>query len=278
MKSTLLKRTASGALFLCLMVGGLLLSEYAYLAIMLFVLCGATVEFYRMTSPGRFRKEKLCIYCAVSALYILAFCCRRFGIQAGWMALAFLPVLLSFILLIYDCKDDYEFNSALYMPLPYIMLPVVSTLLLVYPSEGVYTPWIILSVFFMVWMNDVGAYCLGMAFGQRSGSRKLFPEISPKKSWIGAAGGTVFTLATAVAVYFIYGRQYLPLWCWIAIAAAVATVGVYGDLFESLIKRHANVKDSGNVIPGHGGVMDRFDDVLFVMPVVAIILIIQSLI
>ena len=277
MKGQLLKRITSGAVFLCLMVGGLLLSEYAYALVMLCILCVAISELYRMLVPKRFFKEKLCIFCAASAFYIIAFFCRRSGLDTGWLALCFIPVLLAFILMIYSCKDDYELDTAVFLPLPYVALPVASTLFLTYLCSG-YTPWIILSVFLMIWMNDVGAYCFGMGLGQKPDSRKLFPEISPKKSWIGTVGGTLFTLATALAVYFIYGRQYLPVWIWIAIAAVVSVVGVYGDLFESLIKRHAQVKDSGSIIPGHGGIMDRFDDVFFVMPCVAIILIISNLV
>ncbi len=278
MKNQLLKRTVSGALFLLIMVGGLLLSAYSYLAVMAVVLVGTTAEFYRMMVPGRFLAEKVCVFCASLILLVLAFLCRGYGLAPGWIAVSFIPVAISFILMIYDCRNDYDVNAAVYMPLTYIAIPAASTLFLVFPAGGGYTPWIILPVFLMIWMSDVGAYCLGMALGQRPGSRKLFPEISPKKSWIGAAGGVLFAFATAVAVYFIFGREYLPLPVWLLIAAVVAVVGIYGDLFESLIKRHAGVKDSGNTIPGHGGLLDRFDDVLFVMPVIAVILIINSMI
>lgn len=278
MKNQLLKRIVSGAMFLLLMVGGLLLSEYAYLAVMAFVLVGAMSEFYKLMSPDRCRAGKVCMYCGALSFLILAFCCRRFGLNAGWMSLSILPVTLSFIFMIYDGRTDYDVNAAVFMPVAYIAVPVVSTLFLAFPEGNAYTPWILLSVFFMIWMSDVGAYCLGMAFGQRPDSRKLFPAISPKKSWIGAAGGVLFTFATAFAIFFVYGRELLPLAVWLLIAAVVAVVGIYGDLFESLIKRHARVKDSGCVIPGHGGVLDRFDDVLLVMPVVAVILIINSLV
>jgi phosphatidate cytidylyltransferase len=127
-------------------------------------------------------------------------------------------------------------------------------------------------VIVLLWLNDIGAYAVGMSLGQRPDSRKLFPALSPKKSWIGVVGGTLFTLLGAWGVSATFGAQVLPLVHWLALALIVSVFGVFGDLFESLIKRHAQVKDAGHFIPGHGGLLDRFDDVLFVLPLAALYL------
>ena len=111
-----------------------------------------------------------------------------------------------------------------------------------------------------------------MSFGQRPSSRKLFPALSPKKSWVGILGGTVATFLAAWGVSAFFGASVLSTAHWMAIAAIVSVFGVFGDLFESLIKRHAQVKDAGDLIPGHGGLLDRFDGLLFVLPAVLLYL------
>ena len=272
-------RTISCVVFAAVMIGGILFNSVAYGALFLVIMSVAMQEFMTVCMEGRYVfQQKMSVF-AAACFFVTLLCHSVYGIDLRWSCIALVPIMAIPVSVVFRKEHAvFENISYCYAALLYIGVPLTLSQFLVFRNDGTFSGTVLLSVFILVWMCDVGAYCLGSALGQRPGARKLAPAISPKKSWIGAAGGTVFTLATAVAVYFIYGRQYLPLWCWIAIAAAVTTVGVYGDLFESLIKRHANVKDSGNVIPGHGGVMDRFDDVLFVMPVVAIILIIQSLI
>lgn len=271
----LLKRTISGALFLALMLCGLLLSEFTYLGLMSAVLLCSLIEFYRMMVPGRYRAEKICIAVAALAFYIVAFCCVRFALPSKWLLPCLLPVLVAAVLMLFDASSDYDFNTSIYFPLLYVAFPVVSSLFLVF-WEGTYTPWILLAVLIMIWMNDIGAYLIGMAFGQREGSAKLFPALSPKKSWAGAVGGVLFTLLTAWALKAFAagpaGLSWLPSSAWWILAGVVAVLGIFGDLFESLLKRHAGVKDSGNIIPGHGGILDRFDDVLFILPVAAALL------
>jgi phosphatidate cytidylyltransferase len=115
----------------------------------------------------------------------------------------------------------------------------------------------------LIWIGDTGAYFTGMAFGKRP----LAPKISPKKSMEGLAGGALFTLTAAflIARYWIWE---LSNWQALVIGLGVAVFGTLGDLFESLLKRDAGVKDSGNLLPGHGGVLDRFDSMMFALPFV----------
>jgi phosphatidate cytidylyltransferase len=115
----------------------------------------------------------------------------------------------------------------------------------------------------LIWIGDTGAYFVGMALGKRP----LAPKISPKKSMEGLAGGALFTLAAAflIARFWIWE---LSAWQALAIGLGVVIFGTLGDLFESLIKRDAGVKDSGSLLPGHGGVLDRFDSMMFALPFV----------
>ena len=125
--------------------------------------------------------------------------------------------------------------------------------------------------------NRASAYAAGMAFGQRQNSRKLAPHISPNKSWAGAIGSVVFTLAAGACLYLL-GFFPIKLWQWLIAAFIVVVFGIFGDLFESLVKRHYGVKDSGNIIAGHGGMWDRFDGALFAIPAVTVFFILTSII
>lgn len=155
------------------------------------------------------------------------------------------------------------FASQIYIALPFSLLPFISIRydavenLMQY--EWIYT----LAIFIFLWTNDTGAYLVGSLFG-RYVPYKLFPRISPKKSWIGSLGGVMLTIiAAAVIEHYAAG---LPLWQWIGLALTVCVFGTWGDLVESLIKRQVGIKDSGKILPGHGGFLDRFDSALLAIP------------
>jgi phosphatidate cytidylyltransferase len=131
-----------------------------------------------------------------------------------------------------------------------------------------------LSFFAIVWGSDVGAYLFGITLGQKYG-KKLFPSISPKKSWIGFWGGMLMAVAVAIILHYVGLLQFTILHC-ILLAVLLDIAGVYGDLIESQWKRHYNVKDSGNLIPGHGGLLDRFDSALIAIPIGVIYLVVVN--
>ena len=139
--------------------------------------------------------------------------------------------------------------------------------------------WLLLALFVLIWTNDTGAYCVGVLTAKRAeGNHKMFPRVSPKKSWEGLIGGIIFALAGSVLLaYFGWfdrlvaaesttGRYIIAL----LFGALVCCFGTLGDLMESLLKRSIGVKDSGKFLPGHGGVLDRFDSVLLAAPVLTI--------
>ncbi len=131
--------------------------------------------------------------------------------------------------------------------------------------------YVLLAMFILIWLSDTGAFCVGSLMGRH----KLFKRISPKKSWEGFFGGLLFCLAASAFFYF-YGNGvfgYLNLWQLLGMGAVVCVFGTWGDLVESLIKRSLGVKDSGSLLPGHGGILDRIDSLLLVTPALLLYLV-----
>lgn len=129
-------------------------------------------------------------------------------------------------------------------------------------------PWVLLGIFAVVWMADIAAYFSGRAFGKS----KMAPSISPGKTWAGAYGAVAGVVIYGLAVRFGAGLETPPLLPWLAALLFVTAISIIGDLFESLLKRKAGIKDSSNVLPGHGGVLDRIDSLTSTLPVVALLL------
>lgn len=193
----------------------------------------------------------------------------------------FIPYLVSIIYLLvaelYLKAEDpilnwaYTMMSQLYIAMPFSLLNVLA-----YRWNGVevqYTYLVPLSVFVFLWMNDTGAYLCGSLLGRH----KLFPRISPGKSWEGSIGGGLLVIAIAVLVWYIteqYGVNDLGLSAceWAGLGLVIVIFGTWGDLIESLFKRTLGIKDSGNILPGHGGMLDRFDSSLLAIPAAVVYL------
>lgn len=176
---------------------------------------------------------------------IAAYCLLRFTIQL------YMPERNA----IADVRQSL--GALIYVALPLSMLNTISSK---------FSPMIVLAMFIFIWLYDTGAFLVGCAIGKH----RLFERISPKKSWEGVFGGAVFVIAFAICIATIpaLGKIFNPcglgLAAWIVLAVVTVVASTLGDLFESLLKRTANVKDSGNIIPGHGGILDRIDSLLFV--------------
>ena len=131
-------------------------------------------------------------------------------------------------------------------------------------------PWVLICAVAMIWINDSGAYLVGCTIGRN----KMFPRLSPKKSWEGFIGGVVFNIAAAFIYFYCFDLKSSPFLSnvqgWIFIGIAVSAIATLGDLFESMLKRSLGIKDFGNIIPGHGGILDRIDSLLFVVPGVSV--------
>ena len=155
--------------------------------------------------------------------------------------------------------------SVFYVALPLAMLNALI---------AKFSPQLALAVFIFIWLYDTGAFLVGCAIGKH----RLFERISPKKSWEGVAGGAVFVIAFAIAISCVpalnafFNPRSLSIDTWIVMGITAVVAATLGDLFESLLKRTAGVKDSGNIIPGHGGILDRIDSLLFVAPAIFVVL------
>ena len=176
-----------------------------------------------------------------------------------------LPIMVVMVNSLY-VKDKTEFGkfSDIYTGILYIAVPLSLSNLIVFFGQQ-FNGIVLLCFFIIIWSSDVGGYIFGSTLGKRF-SKKLFPDISPKKTWVGFWGGMFCSILSAIV---LKDAMHLPISLinTIVLAIVMDIAGVYGDLFESQWKRHYNVKDSGTIIPGHGGMLDRFDSTLMAMPV-----------
>jgi phosphatidate cytidylyltransferase len=217
--------------------------------------------------------------CTVAGVYLFV---AMAGFNSGLTpSSVFIPYLVSIIYLmvaeLYLKAEDpihdwaYTMLSQLYIALPFSLLNVLAFRW--NGQEVVYTYLTPLSVFVFLWMNDTGAYLCGSLLGRH----KLFPRISPGKSWEGSIGGGILVMAIAVGVYYLteyYEVNDLGLNAlqWAGLGLTVVVFGTWGDLIESLFKRTIGIKDSGNILPGHGGMLDRFDSSLMAIPAAVVYL------
>lgn len=165
----------------------------------------------------------------------------------------------------------YAMFSQLYVALPFALLNVLAFQTNGTTSDSQYLFILPLSIFIFNWVNDTGAYCTGMLLGKHP----LFKRISPKKSWEGSIGGCVFSIAAAFAL-----AHFFPIMStakWVGMGITVVIFGTWGDLTESLMKRQLGIKDSGNILPGHGGMLDRFDSAIMAIPAAVVYLYLISL-
>lgn len=269
-------RTISGAVFGGLVIVSLVVFHQLYPVLAIVALYFMLAEYYGMSIGESFvREQRFSIICAWS-LFCLVYCMGEFGLPARYLLFSMLPLLAVMVSVIFR-KDHSDIGKLafIFTGLLYIGLPVALSPTLLFRT-GVFDGWLMMSFFILIWVSDIGAYVFGTAFGQKPDSKKLAPSISPKKSWWGFWSGIAFCLVGGVALYFC-GCLQLPLVHCLAVAAIISAGGVCGDLFESLWKRHFGVKDSGNIIPGHGGMLDRFDSSLVAFPLAAIYLAIFNL-
>ncbi len=269
------KRTLSGVGFVAVMLAALLLNKYIFGAVMTISLIVMMKEFLKMTCGKNYWFSQILSILAGTTLFVLVFLYKGFNFPGRLVILAFIPIFILMINSLY-VKDKTRFDkfSNLYTAVLYIAVPWSLLNFAVFNGEGTFSGILLLSFFIIIWGSDVGAYIFGITLGQKYG-KKLFPSISPKKSWIGFWGGMAMSVALAIGLHYLGLMPFKLLHC-IAIAVLLDVTGVYGDLIESQWKRHYEVKDSGNIIPGHGGLLDRFDSALIAIPIGIIYLVLWN--
>ena len=265
--NNLLKRTFFGALFVAVLVISLLFYTPLFPAVAIIAIYFMMSEFYGISMGESYMLARKLAILSAELLFAVMFAVCQYNVPAGWLCLSAFPFFAAMISVLFDRNREeqlhqfpYVFTGLLYIGIPSALLPLIVF------RNGEFDGWLLLCFFIIIWISDTGAYCLGTLFGQKPGSKKLAPSISPKKSWWGVWSGLAFAMGAAVCLRAL-GKLELPLVHSLVFGAIVCAAGVCGDLFESVWKRYFHVKDSGNVIPGHGGMLDRFDSSLFAIPI-----------
>lgn len=265
---------------LAVLLGATLWSPWSFTALMALILVGGLWEFYAISRRCGAEPQRLMGLAIGLALFAagIAAVTPETGDAARWILMArifsqyFLILALPLLLIIelFRFREQPMANlGTTLLGVIYVALPM-AMILYIPRAFGGWNPWVVLCFIFTIWANDVFAYLVGMTLGRH----RLCERISPKKSWEGFFGG----IAGAVLMGYLASRLLdMPagLWCGLALVAAVT--GVLGDLIESMLKRKADLKDSGNLIPGHGGVLDRFDALLLAIPFVAVYLLLYTI-
>ena len=274
MKNNFIQRAVTGVLFVIVLVGCILYSPLSFGILFTIISALSVHEFAQLVSKSgevSINKTIIALGGAYLFLALMSFCTQQ---SVG--ARVFLPylglLLYMMITELYLKKKNptgnwaYSMLSQLYVALPFALLNVLAFQNSPETSSVTYNPILPLSIFVFIWLSDTGAYCVGSLIGKH----RLFERISPKKSWEGSIGGGIFSIASSLG--FAHFFPFMPGWQWVGLAIVVVIFGTWGDLTESLMKRQLGIKDSGNILPGHGGMLDRFDSALMAIPAAVVYL------
>jgi phosphatidate cytidylyltransferase len=257
---TLLTRSITGLFFAVTLILSVGMSEISSAILFLIVCIAGMFEFFRIIKPSGIRPHIVFAVIAGVLIHLLFFLMNKDLIAPAAIGLLIPLFFIPFILELYRASESpfsnigYTLISLIYISLPLALFSSTGY------KEGVYSPHIPLGILFIIWASDSGAYVVGSLIGKN----KLFERISPKKSWEGSIGGGIFSLGVAylISLYF----TELDSSHWMVLAAIVIVSGSFGDLIESLLKRSLHIKDSGSILPGHGGILDRFDALMYAVP------------
>ena len=248
----LLLRTLTGILLIFLVAGAILLGSIPFLGVMLLVYFLGMRELYALFPRGISSQRWIA---SLPGFVMLLMVYAVLTLQWNYLFLG-LPIALW---LIYSLIKGFESTSTL--SLFWLAIPLASYFSLGWIEEsGSYQAQVPLAVISLLWINDTFAYLTGSLIGKH----KLAPRLSPGKTWEGFVGGYLFSLLGGWIIYKITGTHNLGVW--FSLSTLVAGLSLFGDLFESGLKRKRSVKNSGEILPGHGGILDRFDSLFFVAP------------
>lgn len=279
MKSNFLQRAITGVIFVAVLVGCILGGPISFTILFALISALTINEFGNIVN--RMEHTRMNKPISILAGLFLFLCFGYIGVVPGANEI-FIPylflILYLFISELYKKQPNplnnwaYAMMSQIYIALSFALLNVLAYHSSATESVSQYNPILPLSIFIFNWVNDTGAYCTGMLFGKH----RLFERISPKKSWEGSIGGAVFSIIAAIVLAHFF--TFLSTGVWIGLGLTVVVFGTWGDLTESLMKRTLGIKDSGNILPGHGGMLDRFDSTLMAVPATVVYLYLVGLI
>lgn len=267
-------RAMTGVVYVGLLVGGTLYGPHTMFLFFALVCIATQWEFCNILNRhygAMLNRPIICLagFCLNAAVWL-----TLIGGNGGGQMFALFGFMMLYLLVseLYLRADDplrnwtLSFASQVYIALPLSLMPMLS---IFRDGGGVAYVWIYpIALFVFLWINDTGAYLCGSVL-HRFFPLPLFPRISPHKSWVGSIGGGLLCLTSSL-VFFHFLPAGLTLWQWLGFALVVVVFGTWGDLVESLLKRQLGIKDSGNILPGHGGMLDRFDSALLAIPAVVI--------
>lgn len=263
-------RALSGLVY-CLIIIGCIISGYKGVTILASLLTiWGCLEFTNITGGLTRRNIPAAILDIAACLSLSISLCIGLPLEnilTNWLAIIMLRLIVEIYL-----KSDHPLRHTAHslMSQIYIGVPMA---VMVYITMN-YSPYILLTIFVLMWLNDTGAYLVGCSIGRH----KLIERVSPKKTWEGFFGGLIFSMAVSLLIFYFIkpfeGMEHIDmsLIFWLSVGAIVSIIGTWGDLIESMIKRDLQIKDSGNLIPGHGGILDRIDSILFVLPAILLFL------
>ncbi|HVN57876.1 MAG TPA: phosphatidate cytidylyltransferase [Bacteroidales bacterium] len=269
----LIRRTLTGIFIVIFVLGGFWLHPFTFIATALVLLSGSQYEYYSIIKTTGVRPQWITGMISGIILYTTAVLVAAGLAGPSWF-LIMIPVVIYIMIAELYRKQERPFDSIAHtiFPLAYLAVPFSMFPFSAFSHSGldslmghgniVFSPGIVVGFFILLWVNDSGAYLVGVSIGRH----RLMERISPRKSWEGFAGGLVFTV---VAAFFLSGwLGVVGRTGWIIIALIISITGTLGDLVESMLKRSTGVKDSGNIMPGHGGFLDRFDSTFVSFPLV----------
>lgn len=262
----LLKRSLTGVAFVAIMFGGIIIHPYLFAVVFAALLFLTQSEFYKLSEKIGFAPGKTVGLLSGIAMFLLFFLTAAKIIPPKFIMLAFLIPFKILLGELFSSKVNSFKNFAVSLSgVIYISIPFGLLSFIIFPGNapgsGFY-PWILVGIFLIIWMYDSMAY----VFGSLLGKHKISEKISPGKSWEGLIGGGVFAVIMGILNAVLFHQ--LSMVSWVVIALLIVTFGTLGDFFESKLKRETGVKDSGTLMPGHGGMLDRFDSLLFAAPVI----------
>jgi phosphatidate cytidylyltransferase len=271
--NTFFRRTLTGAWIVIFILGGFWLHPVSFFITGLVLLAGTQFEYYSMIRNTGSRPQMIPGIITGITAYVVSTLIASGSIAVNFFLILIPMMLIMMVLELYRKQDRpfdslaHTFFSILYTAIPFSMFPFAAFartgLHSILPHGNIiFSPGIIIGFFLLIWANDTGAYLTGMTMGRH----KLWERISPKKTWEGLIGGIV--IAVLVAWFLSGWLGVVDRIHWVIISIIISVAGTYGDLVESMLKRSTGVKDSGTIMPGHGGFLDRFDSAILSFPLV----------
>ena len=264
--NNLLKRSLTGIAYVAIMLAGIIIHPFVFAPVFAIILFFTQSEFYKISEQAKFSPQKIFGLILGVLLFILFFLSAKNIIPQSFILLSIPFLFFVFIVELFREKSNTLKNGAItLLGLIYVALPFSLLNFIVFrqtSGSSNYYPWILVGIFFIIWIYDSMAYVSGSLLGKH----KIAAKISPAKSWEGLIGGTIFAVIMGIVNAVLF--QEISMFNWIVIAIITVIFGTIGDFFESKLKRGIGIKDSGNILPGHGGLLDRFDSLLFAIPVI----------